>query len=272
MAELTPISKILPNRNPDSVPKTLSEVSETESYNCPICRDSGWLHPLVDGVPDRTQVIRCRCKELQDKRDRQEMLIILCRLPEKTEHKVLSKFQTFGDRILSQALDYSRKVARAEGDLIFLTFIAESDRGKSHLGIGICREWLIRRAAAAYVNVSRMLDELRDGYDREGEDSFYSRLRFYMRVGLLVLDDLGTEKITEWGAEQLQKIINARYDDALHTVITTNRPLDDLFNLADHPHDGWRDLANMRVESRLERESWCKVLVLDTKAHSERVK
>lgn len=193
-----------------------------------------------------------------------------CALPAKSEDKTLDNFKTYNEAILQHAFDYSQNLADRSGDIIFLTLVAESDRGKSHLGIAICRRWLERKEAARYCNVARLLNDLRDGLDREGEASYRSKLNFYCTVGLLVLDDFGTERITEWGAEQLQTIINVRYEDARYTVVTSNRPVDDLFNLHDHPKDDWRDLANMRIESRLQRESWCRVLVLDTKRHMDR--
>ncbi len=213
--------------------------------------------------------MRCRCKKETDAADRQQTLIKFCNLPEGTEHKTLGNFKTYRDESLIEALAASRSISSGDGEIIFLTLISESDKGKSHLAIGICREWLARNQSACYANVSRVLNELRDGFDREGENSFRSRLNFYCRVGILALDDLGTEKITDWGAEQLQTIINSRYDDKLHTVVTTNRPIDDLFNYADK-RDGWRELANMRVSSRLQREYWCKVIVIDTIPHIER--
>jgi DNA replication protein DnaC len=212
---------------------------------------------------------------VSDEAERQSRLLRWCNLPAYTEHKVLSTFNTYGDKKLAEALSLAHQVADADDTVIFLTLIGESDTGKSHLGIGICREWLAKDKAAVYVNTSRLLNELRDGFDREGKASFYSRLKFYCRVGLLVLDDFGTEKITEWGAEQLQTIINSRYDDALHTVVTSNRTIDDLFNATDirknkDREETWRELANMRVQSRLQRESWCRVLVLNSKPHIER--
>ena len=239
--------------------------------DCLLCHDIHWVYPRKpDGTPDYSQVERCQCVKEQDEKDRQESLLKYCGLPEMTEHKTLDKFLTFGDKPLKEALADSLKVAAAAEDIIFLTLIGKSDTGKSHLAIGICREWLERKRAARYANVPRMLNELREGYKRDGEESFYYRLNFYCTVGLLALDDFGTEKISEWGAEQLQTIINSRYDDALHTVVTSNRQLNDLFNFGDYPRETWRDFANMRIESRLQREKWCKVVVLDTVSFMER--
>lgn len=42
--------------------------------------------------------------------------------------------------------------------------------------------------------------------------------------GLLVLDDVGAEKMTEWAAQTLYAILNARYQSRLPTIVTTNNP------------------------------------------------
>lgn len=39
---------------------------------------------------------------------------------------------------------------------------------------------------------------------------------------LVVFDDLGTEKHTEWAGEQLYRVLDGRYDRGLATIITTN--------------------------------------------------
>jgi DNA replication protein DnaC len=45
---------------------------------------------------------------------------------------------------------------------------------------------------------------------------------------LLVLDDLGVENQTEWAHEQLYRVLNARYEEELPTIITSNHPLEHL--------------------------------------------
>ena len=224
-----------------------------------MCEDWGWVHPKGRWGA----LVRCVCKREQDLQERQARLLKHCNLPRKREGKTLESYQTRGHACLDQALKYARAMAAGDEAVIFLTLVGQSDVGKSHLAIGVCRQWLERQQAAHYVNVPRMLNDLREGYARDAERSFDSRLKFYSEVGLLILDDLGTQKVSEWGAEQLQTVINARYEEALHTVVTTNRPIDDLFNWTDNRQESWREFANMRVASRLQRESWCQVVLMD---------
>ncbi len=235
--------------------------SELVSYQCDICKDGGWVHPLVNGKIDYTRTIRCRCKTESDARDNQQKLLKFCALPK--EVKNFENFKTYGDPKLEEARQAAMELAEASvnSKINFLTLIGESDRGKSHLAQAVCRSWLERNMPARYAKAPDLLVELRAGFDALGEDSYKAKRDFYCRVGLLALDDLGTEKITQWGAEQIQTIIDSRYDNRLPLIITTNRPIDDLFNAKDY-RDEWREIANMRVCSRLKRESWCRVIFL----------
>jgi DNA replication protein DnaC len=69
-------------------------------------------------------------------------------------------------------------------------------------------------------------------------------------VPLLVLDDLGSERVTDWVREQIFLIINSRYEEMLPTVVTTNDTLEEL-----EKHVG------QRIISRL--METCQGLILD---------
>lgn len=72
---------------------------------------------------------------------------------------------------------------------------------------------------AHFLTATDYLDRLRDGYDTRERSNPYRTCAF------LVLDDLGQERPTQWAVEQLFALINARYNDDLPTVITSQFPL-----------------------------------------------
>ena len=76
-----------------------------------------------------------------------------------------------------------------------------------------------------------MLDYIKDTYkDSDMSDKEY--LNLYSSVDLLIIDDLGKEKTTEWVLEKLFLIINNRYNNYLPIVITTNYNINQLTHLA----------------------------------------
>ncbi len=109
----------------------------------------------------------------------------------------------------------------------WLTLIGWVDQGKTHLAIAVARTWLLNGRPARYIHVPLMLDELRSEIGN-ADPNFEKSFLFFLRVQLLVLDDLGTEKLTEWARERLETLIDHRYVNCLPTIITTNRPLSEL--------------------------------------------
>jgi len=169
-----------------------------------------------------------------------------------SEDKTLATFDAYSPD-LKRALTASKAIADPSAEeLKWLTVIAGVDRGKSHMAVAICRAWLEMGAPARYVFVPDLLDELRAGYEQEGDHSFLSRMYFYKTVPLLVLDDLGSEKPSPWVVEKLTTIINTRYENGLHLVVTTNKDLDNLPGDIEH-----------RIGSRLYRHSKGAVIRID---------
>ncbi|MDX3314690.1 ATP-binding protein [Streptomyces sp. ME08-AFT2] len=63
---------------------------------------------------------------------------------------------------------------------------------------------------------------LRPGGSDKGSEHELKRL---MRIPLLLLDDLGTEKLSEFTEEATYRIVNHRYNESLPLLITTNLPI-----------------------------------------------
>lgn len=70
-----------------------------------------------------------------------------------------------------------------------------------------------------------MFDLIRDDFDHK--DSFNLE-RILANRGVLMIDDLGAEKPSDWVAETVFKIVNKRYEEVLPTIITSNLELGEL--------------------------------------------
>lgn len=99
--------------------------------------------------------------------------------------------------------------------------------GKTHLTAAIIHRLAERGIGGIFVVVPELLRAIRRGFNQANEDS--DRLvKLTEEAPLLVLDDLGAEKPSDWVREQLYVIINRRYENMLPTIITTNCSMQEL--------------------------------------------
>ena len=118
-----------------------------------------------------------------------------------------------------------------------ITFAGDFGRGKTHAAYAAMYEVAAMYGAYRYVSdgggvrtaprlmavtVTDMLDALMPGAQ--------SPLRFedLCDTPYLLLDDLGAEKMTDWKQDRLTSLINHRWNDEVHTIVTTNLSADEL--------------------------------------------
>ena len=95
-------------------------------------------------------------------------------------------------------------------------------------------------------NFALILNDLAASF--EGRNEYISRL---CRYPLLILDDFGMERGTEYGLEQVFNVIDSRYRSGKPLIVTTNLTLDDLRNPEDTAHSRIYDrLLSMCVPVR----------------------
>ena len=96
--------------------------------------------------------------------------------------------------------------------------------GKTSLAILVAKAAKDAGRSYAVYPVPRLLAEIKRTFDRDASDSYLGFFRRLSTVDLLVLDDLGAEKQTEWVLEQLYSLVNERWQDRRSIVVTTNVP------------------------------------------------
>jgi DNA replication protein DnaC len=96
--------------------------------------------------------------------------------------------------------------------------------GKTSLAILVAKAAKEAGRSYAVYPVPRLLAEIKRTFDRDASDTYLGFFRRLCTVDVLVLDDLGAEKQTEWVLEQLYSIVNERWQDRRSIVVTTNIP------------------------------------------------
>lgn len=101
--------------------------------------------------------------------------------------------------------------------------------GKTHVAYGIykhLRDDLHLRAS--FHNTTELMFDIKRDFDRNAYDKMRWDERLTEFNGVLILDDIGAERLTDFVAETFYLIINSRYNDMLPTIFTSNLPIAEL--------------------------------------------
>jgi DNA replication protein DnaC len=126
--------------------------------------------------------------------------------------------------VLRQVRAFVRSIAENLDSGRGLWFDGPVGTGKTSIAILVAKAAKQAGRSYAVYPVPRLLAEIKRTFDRDASDSYLGFFRRLCSVDLLVLDDLGAEKQTEWVLEQLYSIVNERWQDRRSIVVTTNIP------------------------------------------------
>src|SRR6202162_4239948 len=191
---------------------------KTAAEICPVCAGSGWKP--VPGAPERG-VTRCDCQL----RARGGAMISAARIPKRYEHCELSNFEFEGPLAhLGHAhLAACKFVQEYPVEKAGLLLIGNAGSGKTHLAVGIVKA-LIREKGidCVFYDYADLLKQIQDSYNPTVQATELGLLRPVFDAEVLVLDDLGSVRPTEWRWDTVRLMLNKRYNDSRTTIITTN--------------------------------------------------
>ena len=219
---------------------------------CSICNGTGWKS-FQDGEVER--VTRCDCWRA----DINQRLMADARVPRRYHHCTLDDFVTYDNDTLEDALSRSRQMAKQFPVIERgLFFVGDPGVGKTHLAVAILKQVILTRGARGiFYDTRDLLKLIRGTYNDTNKTTELDVLRPVMEADLLVLDDLGAEKTSEWVEETLNLIVNSRYSENRTTIFTSN--YDDNPDSTDP--DSLLFRIGFRMRSRL--HEMCEFLYLD---------
>ncbi len=187
---------------------------------CPVCDDTGWK--TVGEGRDR-RVTRCECQS----RQRGQRLLEQARVPRRYQHCELSNFDILNgvhEHSLSAALmAANRFVEEYPTNKSGLLLIGTVGVGKTHLSVGIIKELTVAKGIPClFYDYRELLKEIQNSYNDSVAVTEMEILRPVFETEVLVLDELGAVKPTEWVWDTVSHILNTRYNDERTTIITTN--------------------------------------------------
>ncbi len=151
-------------------------------------------------------------------------------IPTRYEHCTLANYvsgRRGDDRTLAGAHLQAKKFVelyhdhRSSGTGLLLT--GSIGVGKTHLAVGILKELIQQRGVQGiFCDYRELLKEVQNSYNPSVAATELQVLRPVFEAEVLVLDELGASKPTEWVWDTVAHILNTRYNDLKTTIITTN--------------------------------------------------
>lgn len=216
----------------------LAESAKIELASCPQCSGTGW--EFVEGKGVRP----CQCK----KAARSDVLLAQARIPERFMACSFENFE-IAEYSLRKALMSTRKfVAEYPVVDVGLLFLGTCGVGKTHLAVSALKELINKGIPGLFYDFRDLLKEIQDSYNPNTRGSELKILAPVFDAEVLVLDELGASKPTEWVQETITHIINKRYNDKKVTIFTSN-----YLDVADKSQydETLTDRVGVRLRSRL---------------------
>ncbi len=195
---------------------------------CPlgVCDGSGWILGPEDVARP------CECREGRLKRGRSKG--VASAIPARYRGVSLDRpplsdmARDMSTRHVDQATNayidgFDENLAAGRG----LWLMGPTGTGKTTLGMLVAKELLAAGKTVGVYFTTTLLNRIRQTYQQaESNNAYDDFFRRVTSVDLLYLDDLGSERHTDWVVEQLYALINERYESQRPVLITSNSDSD----------------------------------------------
>jgi DNA replication protein DnaC len=105
-----------------------------------------------------------------------------------------------------------------------LLLIGEPGTGKTHLAIAALRKIVEKGFECQFCDYQNLLDRIRSGYDATSNSADKEAYRVALDAEVLLLDDLGAHRVTDWVEDTVTSIVTYRCNNRKALIATTNLP------------------------------------------------
>lgn len=202
--------------------------------------DDGLLHCSVCGRAVQTKVsflgrekiVRCICdckrkeidsfierEEMQDKERKKRVCFAETNMKEWTFENDDLKNEKISNAMKNYVKNFHTMKKEGKGLLLY----GGVGTGKTYYAACIANSLIDSGYSALMTNFARLTNQIQGKF--EGKQEFIDSLNSY---SLLIIDDLGAERTTDFMKEQVFNIIDARYRAGLPFIVTTNLSADEI--------------------------------------------
>lgn len=205
--------RVVPNPTENEIAEDFQDYldSRDEPEVCPLCYGSG-MEFIKGGVRP------CKCR----KQKSHSNLLEKVKIPKRYEN---CHFQSYKITNPSQerAFRYASKLAMEYPAIDRgLLLMGTCGIGKTHLAVSILKALTERGFSCLFYEFGSLLKQIQDSYNPNTQSSELKILSNIFDAEILVLDEIGASKPTDWVRDTMAHIINTRYNDKKLTIFTTN--------------------------------------------------
>ena len=129
--------------------------------------------------------------------------------------------------VVSAVQDYVERLDENLASGRGMWLMGNTGTGKTTLGMLVAKTALAAGRTVAVYFTPKLLTQIRQTYQAtESEDAYDAFFRRLTSVDLLYIDDLGSERHTDWVVEQLYALVNERYENQRSMLVTSNAAQD----------------------------------------------
>jgi len=192
----------------------VASVLPEPSAVCPVCKGFGMLESA-----DGRSLVPCRCREAGEKEARRRA----ARIPERYRDCNLTNFNELSDSQRAAKSLARRFVRDWPAVNAGLLIVGPVGSGKTHLAVAILLELVDSMGVkGVFCDFTDLLSRIQATFSKGSDASEDEVLQTYRDADLLVLDELGARRPTDWARDVLYGLLNTRYNRKKTTILTTN--------------------------------------------------
>jgi DNA replication protein DnaC len=241
----------------------------SRSEPCPVCDGTGWRQDQSQAA-----VVPCECRA----RTRLERALAAARIPLRYGNCTFPGFNCYpegGGRrneslwfALNMVQSYRDAYPAVEGKGLLLT--GESGVGKTHLIVALLKGLIEKGADGLFLDYQELLKRIQSSYDPSLQTAEHRIIRPMLETEVVVIDDLGANRPTDWVQDTINYILNHRYNEKKPTLLTSNLREERMSGPEGNrrTHETFEERVGTRVASRL--HEMCRIVEIHADDYRKR--
>lgn len=214
------------------------DLSSKLNEKCEICGQNLYKQYEILGRLRTVRVMcKCECNKYNKKREQDEAFEKQIRLKKLIKNSLMDKkfiestfenwdFKKGTQQMYKLGKKYVENFKKCKEEGLGLLIYGQPGNGKTYLSSCIANELLKQYIPVICVSINGLLSRIQETYNKWGKEAETDVIRGLCNADLLIIDDLGTEKATDWSRSMIYNIIDSRYRSNLPLIITTNLDID----------------------------------------------